>query len=144
MERLTERNGLCVKSKFSGDFGSQNILHALADYEDAEEQGLLVRLPCKVGDVVYKVKNNADACCECNFFEAGYCCEEYCNNKDVEECYPIYPQYADKPLCEKHFYEVVEYKTSLEWIFINRKCFGKTVFLTKEEAEQALKQMKGE
>ena len=27
----------------------------LAEYEDLEEQGLLVRLPCKVGDVVYEV-----------------------------------------------------------------------------------------
>lgn len=25
----------------------------LATYEDAEEQGLLIRLPCKVGDTVY-------------------------------------------------------------------------------------------
>lgn len=25
----------------------------LADYEDLEEQGLLLRLPCKVGDTVY-------------------------------------------------------------------------------------------
>jgi hypothetical protein len=27
----------------------------LAAYENAEEQGLLVRLPCKVGDMVYEV-----------------------------------------------------------------------------------------
>lgn len=26
----------------------------LADYEDAEEQGLLIRMPCKVGDTVYE------------------------------------------------------------------------------------------
>lgn len=31
------------------------ILKKLADYEDTEEQGLLLRLPCKVGDIVYKV-----------------------------------------------------------------------------------------
>lgn len=30
------------------------ILKKLADYEDAEEQGLLLRLPCKVGDSVYR------------------------------------------------------------------------------------------
>jgi len=29
------------------------IIEKLADYEDAEEQGLLLRLPCKVGDTVY-------------------------------------------------------------------------------------------
>lgn len=27
----------------------------LADYEDAEEQGLILRLPCKVGDTIYYV-----------------------------------------------------------------------------------------
>jgi hypothetical protein len=31
------------------------ILEKLADYEDLEEQGRLVKLPCKVGDTVYHV-----------------------------------------------------------------------------------------
>ena len=31
------------------------IYKKLADYEDAEEQGLLLRLPCKVGDTVYYI-----------------------------------------------------------------------------------------
>lgn len=30
-----------------------DAMNALADYEDLEEQGLLVRLPCKVGDSVF-------------------------------------------------------------------------------------------
>lgn len=30
-----------------------DALNRLAEYEDMEEQGLLVRLPCKVGDRVY-------------------------------------------------------------------------------------------
>lgn len=33
----------------------QEVINKLADYEDAEEQGLLLRLPCKVGDTVYFV-----------------------------------------------------------------------------------------
>lgn len=32
-----------------------DALNRLAEYEDMEEQGLLVRLPCKVGDRVYQV-----------------------------------------------------------------------------------------
>ena len=28
----------------------------LAEYEDLEEQGLLLRLPCKVGDTVYCIR----------------------------------------------------------------------------------------
>ena len=31
----------------------EKALEKLADYEDLEEQGLLVRLPCKVGDMVW-------------------------------------------------------------------------------------------
>lgn len=75
MGRLTERNGLLVKSKLSGEFGTQTILQALAEYEDLEEQVLkstgtdlasmvgefmhyynlkkenrLLELPCKVED----------------------------------------------------------------------------------------------
>lgn len=30
-------------------------IEKLADYEDAEEQGLLVRLPCKVGGTMYDI-----------------------------------------------------------------------------------------
>lgn len=32
-----------------------DVMDALAEYEDLEEQGLLVRLPCKVGDTVWAV-----------------------------------------------------------------------------------------
>ena len=33
----------------------EKALEKLADYEDLEEQGLLVRLPCKVGDTMYDI-----------------------------------------------------------------------------------------
>lgn len=58
MERLTEWKDdkkLLAKTKFSGDFGSANVLNRLAEYEDLEEQGRLISLPCKVGDTVYHV-----------------------------------------------------------------------------------------
>lgn len=32
------------------------VAEKLKDYEDAEEQGLLLRLPCKVGDNIYIIK----------------------------------------------------------------------------------------
>ena len=37
----------------------KNMIKKLATYEDLEEQGLLVRLPCKVGDTVYRVNAGA-------------------------------------------------------------------------------------
>lgn len=35
------------------------MVNCLAEFEDLEEQGLLVRLPCKVGDTVYRVNAGA-------------------------------------------------------------------------------------
>lgn len=35
------------------------LAERLKDYEDAEEQGLLLRLPCKVGDTLYRVNKGA-------------------------------------------------------------------------------------
>jgi hypothetical protein len=63
MERLTEHYeypngqhgyrakgyGIIEQRPFFG------IIKRLAEYEDAEEQGLLLRLPCKVGDTVYQI-----------------------------------------------------------------------------------------
>ena len=36
-----------------------DLREKLKDYEDAEEQGLLLRLPCKVGDTLYRVNKGA-------------------------------------------------------------------------------------
>lgn len=76
MERLTRRisNNKITAIKGSGcnysvhsfdcqiNEGREKLrmaLEKLADYEDAEEHGLLVRLPCKVGDMVYRVNAGA-------------------------------------------------------------------------------------
>ena len=60
MERLTRRsaNGTGIYATPSGEpvkweNNRHNVLQKLADYEDAEDQGLLLRLPCKVGDILY-------------------------------------------------------------------------------------------
>lgn len=77
MERLTERtaDGILVKENhgenalrtFYQCFGGKPnanysnceegycAMEKLADYEDAEEQGLLLRLPCKFGDKLYRI-----------------------------------------------------------------------------------------
>ena len=38
--------------------GHQRCINKLARYEDLEEQGRLIELPCKIGDYVYKIHNN--------------------------------------------------------------------------------------
>lgn len=63
MERLTERErnidgtGIAKEEIADGLLKpfADKILTKLADYEDLEEQGLLVRLPCPVGTTVWDI-----------------------------------------------------------------------------------------
>ena len=98
----------------------------LAEYEDLEEQGLLLKLPCKIGDTVYVVGTRC---------LAGEEPEKGCTFLDCEDC--IY----DKT------YIVFETKVDSMMMCNFMVCdntnfiFGKTVFLTKEEAEKALERL---
>lgn len=53
MERLTESRRwferVSIRTK------NQQLIDKLAYYEDLEDQGRLIKLPCKVGDTVYHV-----------------------------------------------------------------------------------------
>ena len=59
MERLTERNPLWIDDELWERACEPDceeidaVYRKLKDYEDAEEQGLLLRLPCKVGDEIF-------------------------------------------------------------------------------------------
>lgn len=96
-------------------------IEKLATYEDLEEQGLFVRLPCKVGDTVYRVNAGAKQ--------------------------PIIPM----TVSEIHF---LCYKNERAVRFdaigkedMGESCYrlediGRIVFLTHEEAEKKLEEMK--
>jgi len=83
----------------------------LAEYEDAEEKGLLVHLPCKVGDMVYIADNWKNEVSEFRVNKIGIFAgrKVFYYQKDFEQ--PITPD---------------------SW--------GNTVFLTPEAAQQALKE----
>jgi hypothetical protein len=88
MERLTERDGLIVHSKFKGDWGSQNILHRLAEYEDAEEDRLLIRVECRCKDCVHvDYAGCLNTTC--------YCMKNSCFMQEDDFC-----KYAEKPKTE--------------------------------------------
>ena len=100
------------------------LLTKLGEYEDLEEQGLLLRLPCKVGDAVWDSHYGKPCAYTITGFSFG--AGEY---------------YIDEPVTEK---EVVCYcSNSNENITISFAVseIGKTVFLTQAEAEQKLKEM---
>ena len=125
MERMTFLNGddaWCVDNENCFEEQSERYcgpaIDRLAYYEDMEEQGRLVVLPCKVGDSFFVI---ADICL-CPPNENG--CDE-CDK--CSEC-----RYAEQEILERKFNSVLQ-------IINIEKNFGKTVFLTREEAEQALK-----
>ena len=129
MERLTYRTakGEAMGNSSIADIG--DILGKLADYEDLEEQGLLLRLPCRVGDIVYCIYERYTKCSE-----YGQVLEEYpCQCCECLEC--------DS---HKELYVQPQKAYALDWIVSNLKRFGKTVFLTQEEAEQKLKEMEND
>ena len=54
MERLTNSNKEIPTLVDNAEYWLQ-VYFKLKDYEDLEEQGRLIKLPCKVGDTVYHV-----------------------------------------------------------------------------------------
>ena len=130
MERLTEWKDdkkLLAKTKFSGDFGSANVLGRLAEYEDLEEQGLLLRLPCKVGDDIYVIPS------EVNYrLNKSFC---------VKGLNAVCRQVVDHIEFNSYGYLV----STNEGMTVHRQeAFGETWFLTMEEAEQKLKEMESD
>lgn len=101
-------------------------IEKLAEYEDLEEQGLLVRLPCKVGDMVWDNDFGYPESYEIKAFSYGYC-DSY-----VEPGIGIEDEII-------FYYE--SYTRSITGAFPMSE-IGKTVFLTREEAEKKLKEVK--
>lgn len=121
MERLTEKdsNGnykIEVKKLeywcTSGDGKKPDTVRGqhidkLAEYEDLEEQGKMLKLPCAVGDTVYAIELDEE-----NFTHF------HCPRK------------------------ISEYKFNLQMLDL-LEMFGKCIFLTREAAEAALKELCG-
>lgn len=120
MERLTRRsaNGTDVYATPSGEpieweNNRHNVLQKLADYEDLEEQGRLVKLPCKIGTKVYNT----------TWWD------------DVPEEVIV----AGKTYYRTDRRHIVSEST---FDYSDIEEFGKTVFLTREEAEERLKELR--
>ena len=105
----------------------KNLKKKLKEYRDLEKQGILLRLPCKVGDTVW----DNDYGKPCAYTITGF---SFGTGED----------YIDEPVSLR---EVVcyysNYSGSITGSFAVSE-IGKTVFFTKEEAEQKLKEMESE
>lgn len=83
----------------------QEVLEKLAEYENLEEQGRLLKLPCAVGDTVYVL-----------------CIDN-----------------SSYMISNKKVWEIVEERFEIRHF----DCIGKTVFLTRQEAEDKRVEMEG-
>ncbi len=113
MERLTFSGTKEAKSNVT----IKEVCNKLADYEDLEEQGRLIKLPCKVGDTVYCIENK----------EIWICIVENIsmsknNGTWIEISFP--PEMPD--------ISAIEYSSNE---------IGEVVFFTKPEAEAKLEEL---
>ena len=134
MERLTKRNSdgiVGTELKYYNYNNFQKMARKLAEYEDLEEQGLLLRLPCKNWmDIVFGEQET--------FFGID---ESYIENPIRE----ITVDSADRFTWYDGWKTLVLKGTDengLDWEF-SPEDIGKTVFLTKSEAEAKLKELRG-
>ena len=124
------------------------IAEKLTNMEQLEEQGLLVRLPCKAEDIVYVDSTILPI-------------EDMERYEDIDNKIPSYFQgrvvsfrFAKRnwikiAIKAKWLYEWIDDETGPESSYIEREKFfsillstiGKTVFLTREEAEKKLEEM---
>lgn len=133
MERLTERYDITPDGESDVWVKQHDYISAarkLCDYEDLEEQCLLVRLPCKVGDDVYIIPSPTNL--GLNIL-AGH--EE--NNR-------VYHQHIGSiTFTDGHWYATSreEYGVYSEKV-LNDIAYGITWFTDYEEAEKKLEEMK--
>lgn len=136
MERLTDKNddgnhfypkrfekcgGLGASRKCDNCEVTTSICEKLGKYEDLEEQGLLLRLPCKVGDVLYFAHH--DRVISSEVLSAKYHAEAENHGVFIRERLTI---------------DVEGVSAEIDFCDI-----GKTVFLTRDGAEAKLKELRG-
>lgn len=164
MERLTERtaDGILVKEDYEKESGIVILktlyscygekpnphytnceegycaIEKLADYEDAEEQGGLIKVPCKVGDTVYLIDRDENN--KFKVYEGKWkwvalvqTSKDGSFNFRGEISYDIYDCFHDDGRTMKHRMYVGQERTEI----------GKVVFFTKSKAEAKLKELRG-
>lgn len=115
MERLTNRT-----KEAKSNVTIKEVCDKLADYEDLEEQGRLIKLPCKVGDKVYYVNGKFVLEYEVTGFSI-----------DITGAWLIYGEH-----CADENDKTYSYNFDVDKI-------GKTVFFARFEAEEKLEELRG-
>lgn len=127
--------GVSVGAKFEQHFCEKMADHLIANN--------VVVLPCKVGDTVYQPSYKFTKCSP-NDYEPKYCDDSFCCGCEAE-CDSVQKPYVYEG-------EVVSVRVTRGQIFLavsfkekfdsSSFILGKTVFLSREEAENVLKERK--
>lgn len=125
MKRLTERigEGRAIPRMELRNNGHQRCMDRLAEYEDMEEQGRLLKLPCAVGDTVYVIPSKTN-------YELNILTGHNENNR-------IHEQTVDRIEINRGGYVLYtcDGMASVVDVF-----YKETWFLTREEAKEALEE----
>ena len=148
-ERLTDKNPCnncnvynpCTVTCGKWHEWNRNVLQKLAEYETAEDEGRLVVLPSNQvwesqGDIVYYIFDyEITECVNCgiSIYADG---KAWIDLEADEDIFPYREPIAEFDTDPTDWCKKTTDVLSLEW--------GKTVFLTREEAEKALKEIKKE
>ena len=121
-KRLTKNSGWYKDIDLTQELGYSYIYQRLSELENKIENGTLIELPCKVGDTVYCV------------FSPKYPANPNDKGKWFMGEYQV----------EKFYYGIKGLSIGIyAFAIVNEKQLGKTVFLTKAEAEKKLAELKG-
>ena len=132
MERLTESNPSWIDDELWERACEPDceeidaVYRKLKDYEDLEEQGRLIKLPCKVGDTVWDNDYGRPCAYTITAFSFGECEEYICEPVTTKEVVFYYANSSG----------------SITGSFAESE-IGKSVFLNKSEAEAKLKELRG-
>lgn len=145
MERLTEwiddgEHRQAIPKTDIRNNGHNKCCNKLAEYEDLEEKGLLVRLPCKEaytqsGNYVYLIDDyEIVECVHCGLSIDPLSGRAYITLATDEKIFPYRNPDPEQDLDPTDWCTNVTDAEASE--------LGKTVFLTREEAEKKLEEMK--
>lgn len=127
----SENDGMCIEPCEMSSHHNRMAIAKLATYEDAEEQGLLLRLPCGIGTDIYYIPSEEN-------FRLNLLDGHGEENR-------VFHQTVDRITFRKNGW-YMECDSDLEYgtgrILLDTS-YGVTWFLTSEEAEAKLKEMEG-
>ena len=147
---------VCYRRCYKMTLWAEKAKEKLAEYETAEEEERLVVLPVGIGDEVYIIEkcSNIPERLDGTLYDSdggpgtatGYYCPYEENCPFDGDDFTICDDYKEKLAIFKDYVNEIHIRENEVFIFAENTCqycsFGKTMFLTREEAEKALRDLK--